>query len=73
MPSIDMSDVFLNFYVWDKPVTKVKVNPDGELVFITHEYEKGQKDEWGRYKGKWIDIEHSIEEVCIRTKPVEED
>jgi hypothetical protein len=74
MPSIEIPEIFLHLYVWKNPVTKIKIKDDGEVVFITKEYKRGDRDGWGHYSGgEWVEVEHSIDEVMLRTKIPEED
>ena len=74
--SIDINNINfeldLEFYVYKEKVTKMKVKEDGEVVFITREWVPDESDKYPRRHGKWIDIEHSIDEISLRTRPKRE-
>ena len=75
--SIDINNINfeldLEFYVYKEKVTKMKVKEDGEIVFITREWVSDKSGDYiMRRHGEWTDIEHSIDEVSLRTRPKSE-
>jgi len=67
-------DLDLQFYVHNERVEKIKLNSEGEIVFVIKEYKFDGKDRWGdRNNGRWEDVEYSVEQVSLRTRPKTED
>ena len=75
--SIDINNINfeldLEFYVYDEKITKVKIKEDGEIVFITREWKPADSDDYlTRREGTWVDVEHSIGDISLRTRPKSE-